>query len=493
MDDDEGRPGRAPRWFGEPGHQVEQIARSAVERIGEFGSDLIERTADSSVRLAVTGLSRSGKTVAATALVHNLLRAPEHPELLPFLSVVAERRLVGTRLVDRPDLHLPSFPYRHALELLTGDPASWPESTDRINRSRLALRFRPRGGLARLARDRVTLYLDIVDYPGEWLLDLPMLRLTFAEWSAQVFERLRRPPRERLAAEFTAFVAGLGRDAPADEETIGRGSALYRRFLAASADEGLTLLQPGRFVKPGREVSENAPMMAFFPWPRPDGAVRRRSLAAELERRYRAYRDHLVQPFHRDHFARADRQIVLVDVLRALADGPERLADMRDALAMILQTFDHGSSGWLRRILAPRIDRVLFAATKSDHVPPDQYASLDRLLEELVSRAAGDIRFEGARTATLPIAAVRCTESVEGEFEGRELQMIRGLPKGRTERTAYYPGTVPPHFPSGSEWGSLAFRLFEFMPYGLQHADAEGLPHVGLDHALEFLLGDRLR
>ena len=26
--------------------------------------------------------------------------------------------------------------------------------------------------------------LDIVDYPGEWLLDLTLLRLDYAEWSA---------------------------------------------------------------------------------------------------------------------------------------------------------------------------------------------------------------------------------------------------------------------------------------------------------------------
>jgi uncharacterized protein len=31
---------------------------------------------------------------------------------------------------------------------------------------------------------RPTLNLDIVDYPGEWLLDLPLLSLSFAEWSA---------------------------------------------------------------------------------------------------------------------------------------------------------------------------------------------------------------------------------------------------------------------------------------------------------------------
>jgi len=479
------------RMLGETGRGVERRIAEAAERLGGIASDALDRAAERTVRLAVTGLSRSGKTVAATSIVHNLLRAVEHPELLPFLSVVAERRLVGARLVERPDLHLPTFPYRQCLAELSGEPPAWPESTDRINRSRLALRFRPAGGLARLARDRVTLHLDIVDYPGEWLLDLPMLRQSFEAWSADVFARLRRPPRDGLARDFTAFVDGLDAAAAADE-TVGRGADLYRRFLRACAEAGLTLLQPGRFVKPGREVSENAPLMAFFPLP----ARRDRdpaTLRAALERRYDAYRDHLVQPLFREHFARSDRQIVLVDVLKALAGGPEALADMRDALTVILPSFDHGAAGWLRRIFAPRIDRVLFAATKGDHVPLEQHANLRGLLDETITRASGDIRFEGARTETTVLAAVRCTDNVVGEHDGRTLPMVRGLPAGRGERIALYPGDIPSRFPSPEGWNAAEFRFLDFLPHGLRHAGTDGLPHVGLDHALEFLLGDRLR
>jgi hypothetical protein len=480
------------RWLGEPGRQVERLVAGATERLGEIATDALERASERTVRLAITGLSRSGKTVAATAIVHDLLRAVEHPELLPFLSVVSERRLAGARLVERADLHLPTFPYRQSLDLLTGEPPDWPESTDRINRSRLALRFRPAGGLARLARDRVSLHLDIVDYPGEWLLDLPMLHQSFEEWSRDVFERLNRPPRDRLAGDFLAFVGSLGPAASLDDQTIGRGAALYRRFLHACAEEGLTLLQPGRFVKPGREVSENAPMMAFFPLPaRQEGDPR--PLRAFLERRYDAYRDYIVHPLFRDHFARSDRQVVLVDVLKALAGGPHALADMRDALTVILRSFDHGSAGWLRRIFAPRIDRVLFAATKCDHVPLEQYRNLQQLLEEMITHASGEIRFEGARTKTAAIAAVRCTENVLGEHDGKTLPMVRGLPEGRTEKVALYPGEVPPRFPSAQAWDAMNFRFLKFLPHGLRHAETEGLPHVGLDHALEFLLGDRLR
>ena len=41
-----------------------------------------------------------------------------------------------------------------------------------------------------------------------------------------------------------------------------------------------------------------------------------------MARRYEAYRSLVVRPFFRDHFARLDRQIVLVDMLGALNSGP---------------------------------------------------------------------------------------------------------------------------------------------------------------------------
>ena len=47
-----------------------------------------------------------------------------------------------------------------------------------------------------------------------------------------------------------------------------------------------------------------------------------------MERRYEAYKDIVVRPFFRDHFARLDRQIVLVDALAAFNAGPDAVHDL---------------------------------------------------------------------------------------------------------------------------------------------------------------------
>ena len=53
---------------------------------------LADLTQGATVWLAVTGLSRSGKTVFTTSLIHNLLSSLHNPNRMPLLNVVGERR-----------------------------------------------------------------------------------------------------------------------------------------------------------------------------------------------------------------------------------------------------------------------------------------------------------------------------------------------------------------------------------------------------------------
>ena len=52
-----------------------------------------------------------------------------------------------------------------------------------------------------------TLTLDIVDYPGEWLLDLPLLDKSYEQWSAETLAQLRRTTRPPLPSAFLDRVA----------------------------------------------------------------------------------------------------------------------------------------------------------------------------------------------------------------------------------------------------------------------------------------------
>ena len=454
------------------------------------------------LRLGVTGLSRAGKTIFITALVHNLLTGGR----LPGFSPLAEGRFIGARLAEYPDAAVPRFAYEQYLAALTAKPPFWPESTRRISQLRLTLKYQSKGWLSGF-RGPSTLNLDIVDYPGEWLLDLPLLSMGFAEWSAEALERVQRPAAAGEAAPFLAALAATDSAAPATDAAAEALSAAFTSYLRKSRVDGraLSTLPPGRFLLPGD--LEGSPALTFSPLPAPSGPLRSSSLYAMLERRYEAYKDVVVRPFFRDHFARLDRQIVLVDTLRALNAGPDAVRDLETALTQILAAFRQGETNPISRLVTRRIDRILFAATKADHVHSSSHDRLEAILNRLVAHATRRARFAGAETRSLALAAVRATREGTVE-EGREpLNVIIGTPTagetlggttydGRGE-IALFPGDLPQDPESVFEDGRpVSLNFLRFEPPQKLDRNAEGafvLPHIRFDRALDFLIGDWLR
>src|SRR5262249_58320290 len=84
------------------------IFAEASERLA---SSVGELAGGATVWLAVTGLSRSGKTVFITSLIHNLLSSVHNPNRMPLLNVIGERRLIAANLEGAKAHKLPRFPY----------------------------------------------------------------------------------------------------------------------------------------------------------------------------------------------------------------------------------------------------------------------------------------------------------------------------------------------------------------------------------------------
>ncbi|HET6375472.1 MAG TPA: YcjX family protein, partial [Methylocella sp.] len=195
---------------------------------------LIELTSGPHIRLGVTGLSRAGKTIFITALVEHLTKAAS-PALrgrrnpLPVFRVHAEGRLIGGRLEPQPDDAVPRFAYEDHIASLAGpaghpEERRWPQSTRRISELRLRLEF-AQSGPVRPGRQSLT--IDIVDYPGEWLLDLPLLTKSYAQWSRETFIASASSARAPLAAEWRALTASTDPRAKADEDQARREAQLF--------------------------------------------------------------------------------------------------------------------------------------------------------------------------------------------------------------------------------------------------------------------------
>jgi len=453
---------------------------------------------DRTVRLAVTGLSQSGKTAFITSLVYNLLGAVGRPARLPFLRAAADRRILAARFIETEDAAVSQFPLRNMVAALAADPPHWPQSTTDLRRARLSLLFSPAGlfgrgnPIGRAAGSVAELRLEILDYPGEWLLDLPLLRQSFGDWSRATLALARRGVRAQLSRDWLDYLARHPADRAGDPETARQAHILYRAYLdACRRERQLSLLQPGRFLNTGRIADPS--MLWFCPVPlAAGGQVRAGSLAALMEARFDAYKLAIVEPFFAQLARDVDRQIVLADVLSALNAGEEAFADQRLALDTILSVFRFGRHSLLRWLIGARIDRVLLAATKADHVPALQRDHLETLMANLVETPTLRAQAAHARAVATALASIRCTEDGTDVIDGRKVDVVIGLPQGDERRIRFFPGIVPVTQPPAGFWGERFTDFPIFQPPRIDLTAADGIPHINLDKALDFLLGDAL-
>jgi predicted YcjX-like family ATPase len=454
--------------------------------------EALNRTLDRSVRLAVTGLSRSGKTVFITSLVHQLIHGMNNDHL-PFFELVNNDRLQGVKQQPQPDLHIPTFRYDLSLDSLMADPPAWPEPTSSISEIRLAIRYQPQNTLLRYFAPVNTLYLDIIDYPGEWLLDLPLLDLSYEQWSAQIMALCDQAPRLALSQAWRMFMDSLDLLAPTKETQLRQASELYTEFLHCCHDKqyGLTLLQPGRFTMPGD--LKGAPLLEFCPLLKipAHGHKATDSFYATMKQRYESYKEHVVRKFYKDHFCQFDRQIVLVDVLRAFNTGYATFKDMQAAIELVLKSFHYGKSNLFNRLFNVKIDKLLFAATKADHITPNQLPNLERFLVQMLAQSNNNIKFEGVKTETVALSALKCTQAANTEFQGQQISCIKGIPKHSDKPVALFPGEVPVDIPVPEDWLQDRFNFIDFRPPAASQWQNNRLPHMRMDRALQFLLGDK--
>jgi len=480
---------------------IVEEARLSGRALLDYGESFFNPT----VRLGVTGLSRAGKTVFITALIHGLTRGGR----FPVFEALDSGRIARASLAPQPDDAVPRFDYENHLRTLV-EERRWPNSTVDISELRLVIEYQRHNGADR------TLTLDIVDYPGEWLLDLPLLNRSYEQWAGESLALSREAPRAHLAREWHGQLATLNPLATEDEQATRLSAKLFTDYLRACRDErfAMSLLPPGRFLMPGSFAT--TPALTFAPLSVPiDGVAPERSLWAMMARRYEAYKDVVVRPFFRDHFARLDRQIVLVDALAAFNSGPEALHDLEAAMTGILDCFRVGRGTILSSLFRPRIDRILFAATKADHLHHLSHDRLEAVLRRAVSRAVARAETTGAAIDVVALAAVRATREAIVTRGRDKLPSITGTPlpgesaggeifDGNTE-VATFPGDLPadPEALFNGAFRGLSsasaetsdFRFLRFRPPPLERdgKDEPALPHIRLDRALQFLIGDRLQ
>lgn len=469
---------------------IGDIVEGLTHSIENLGADVSEALFEPVVRLGVTGLSRAGKTVFITSLIANLLERGRMPQLLG----AANGTIRAAYLQPQPDDTVPRFDYETHLSALSSPSPRWPESTRAVSELRLSLRVQPTGFLGSFSGPR-TVHLDIVDYPGEWLLDLVLLSKSYDVWSKETLDKIKS---RDMAQAYLKQTQAVDSNVALDEPSVQNLAAGFTEYLKAAREAGFSDCTPGRFLLPGE--LEGSPVLTFAPLNKPE-RPQRRSLWREMERRFEAYKSSVIKPFFRDHFSKIDRQVVLVDALGAIHKGPEAVEDMRRAMAEILIAFRPGKNSFLAQIFrGKRVEKILFAATKADHLHHRQHPRLTAIMDALLCDARDRADFAGAETAAMSIAALRATVEETLDHNGKQLDCVRGTLLDRGKQAALYPGELPddtatllsPAREGAKEWLDSDYKIMSFAPAPMKLKPGEGPPHIRLDKAAQFLFGDKL-
>jgi uncharacterized protein len=474
---------RWARYLPAPDEHDRSFHTGAVLNTSGLAADLLQLRG--TVRIGITGLARAGKTAFLTSVAANLMAMSAGRGTLPAVAERLGGRGVSVSIAPAEASDVPRFDVAPQVAALAADPPFWPERTQAVSLLALDVDLPRQGLMAALGPRRRR--LEFLDYPGEWLLDLPLLSQDFSTWSEATLRRLENSPSAEIARPFMGFVRGLPAGAQADDALAATGHRLYAETLHRLRDEaGASFLQPGRFLMP--PPGAPPPWIQFFPLPG------RGPLASLMRTRYEAYVDAVRRDLMSPMFGNLDRLVVLSDLLSALHQGEAAFAEAQSSLKAASDALRWGRSwtDWLMAFaqlgLPPKtIARVAFAATKADHVAARQRGNLAALM-----RCLTGVPNESTASAVFAIASVRCTEDVVETLAGRPISAVRGRIIGESRPARFYPGEVPDTPPDAAFWQHRFLALPNFEPLRLPEGGRGGVPQIGLDALMAFLLADIL-
>ncbi len=442
-------------------------------------------TPSTTIKVAITGLSQSGKSVFITSLINQLLANDK----LPYLNEKLNRPFKATLLA--PDQNSPyrRFEYYKNLESFKKDPPSWPKPTREVTKSTLKLEIKSEYALL----DNQIIYIELIDYPGEWLLDLSMLELDFRTWSDMTLDLAHSSVRKRFAQKFFSYVesAELYKKSY-DKRTEELICDSYKEYLKSLYYNHMFFIQPGRFLEPGDLAGD--PMLNFAPLPHPDSGVvvEDGSIYDKFRKNYELYLKEVVNKLYINHFREFDSQIILVDLIRTLEHGKDSFDDMRLAFKHILKSFTYGKNSFLSNLFTTKIDHVIFAASKADYIPRSQHNAYKDVLVKLIKNIKNELEVENTKSEVTILSSVKATDYINVKQDGEVLECIKGVVEGESEPSIFYPGRIPANIDSKEFWENHDFEFPKFLPKKFHLDEDEALEHIRMDRLIYSLIEDHV-
>ncbi len=437
-------------------------------------------------RIAITGLSRAGKSAFLTALLWNIEHemAQKQKDFRSFSALKKYKDMSYEEVTDSDLLKLlqtraPLTPFLLDRKIDEFKSGSFPSKTTNCE----SICFKLKGSFPQYLsvlnpiRSSKHLYFD---FPGERLEDaLINEQESYAQWADEVHEYLhgeKYPRCRELSKEY--------RDLLHHTETSPAAIiASYKELLYAFAKEALPV-SPSSFMlsAEGQRTKKSNYQEAICGLSAEDEFVpltdnwKDTELYKKMEQSYQQYKKALVAPVF-NLVKTADVLIVLLDITDILKGGYQRYRSSLEWLnkipqickpSFITNPFNLGIG----------IKKVAFVATQSDRVLREDTPHLEQLLQQLTRKATKDLIASGfSHDDVKRYYCSACVSTVLVE-DGKLAAFFGG------EKRAYTPERIPENWPTGI-WDSKAP-----IPYPSPPPIRGDVPpqSINLDQILKFIM-----
>jgi len=249
----------------------------------------------------------------------------------------------------------------------------------------------------------------------------------------------------------------------------------------------MTLIQPGHVLLPGESDSFDVffPLMNLRNYSAKDlKKADKASIYKVMLERYKAYLKNIVNPFFKDYFSSIDRQVILVDSLKALSHGRTNFEDMMVAFSRIVDCYSFGENGFFRKLISPNIERMLFLSSKPDRVLSGQHEELRHFTDSIIQRICKQSIRNRIEIETEIACAVRCTKDMSTHLVGSTID--------GTIAKIKHP-QIPIKIPSEEEWSAFeGWEPAELQPsLNTELKNGARLECMRMDKVLKSLIGDK--
>ncbi|MDP2535457.1 YcjX family protein [Alteromonas stellipolaris] len=355
--------------------------RLAASASGETLSDIFSKETH---RFTITGLSRSGKSMLFTSLMTMLKsRSEEGYACMPLLRYLPPSQVEFMR-IEPIDGYKP-FPLEENMDALAS--GRWPEATEEAYGFKLVVRLTQTMSIKRHLLPHTDIVFEFIDYPGEWITDIPMLGKTYAQWSDSAWAQLSSGPQQHFANEWKTVVNAFDFEQLPTQENINALVSAYRHYLVVAKKNGISLLQPGSFLLDSSDFDWQ--QLGFAPLPSSITSDVSHPWYKVFDAHFTRFQKDWLTPLKQSVFRETDKQIILVDLFEGLNHSRQHLYQLKETLSHLADTFVYGQTGWFARNVMRKeaIGRVAFVATKADLIPVSERENLLSLLKQVTEGA----------------------------------------------------------------------------------------------------------